>query len=63
MAFLRIEKKKSGTYLRIIQSYKQGGKSKHKTLHSLGKVEDYSPEQLERIASKLLALIDLKIEE
>jgi len=57
MAFLRIEKKKSGTYLRIVQSFKDGGKSKHKTIHSLGKVEDYSPEQLERIAKKLIELV------
>ncbi len=56
MAFLRIEKKKSGTYLRIIQSYKIEGKAKHKTIHSLGKVEDYSSDQLERIAKKLLEL-------
>jgi transposase len=56
MAFLRVEKKKSGTYLRIIQSYKVEGKPKHKTIHSLGKVEDYSPDQLERIAKKLVEL-------
>ncbi len=56
MAFLRVEKKKSGTYLRIIQSYKSAGKSKHKTLHSLGKVEDYSIDQLENIAKKLIEL-------
>lgn len=56
MAFLRAEKKASGTYLRIIQSYKSEGKSKHKTLYSLGKLEDYDVDQLERIAKKLLKL-------
>jgi hypothetical protein len=56
MAFLRVEKKKSGTFLRIIQSYKIDGKPKHKTLYSLGKVEDYSADQLERIAKKLVEL-------
>jgi len=56
MAFLRVEKKKSGTYLRIIQSFKIDGKAKHKTIHSLGKVEDYSADQLERIAKKLVEL-------
>ncbi|MEA3272624.1 MAG: IS1634 family transposase [Patescibacteria group bacterium] len=61
MAFLRAEKKKSGTYLRIIQSYKIDGKSKHKTVHSLGKVEDYSADQLERIAKKLVELAGLSI--
>ncbi len=62
MAFLRIEKKKSGTYLRIIQSYKIGGKSRHRTLHSLGKVEDYSPDQLESIAKKLVELAGRSID-
>lgn len=57
MAFLRAEKKSSGTYLRILQSYKQDGKSRHKTLYSLGKLEDYDVNQLERIAKKLLELI------
>ena len=57
MAFLRAEKKASGTYLRIIQSYKLDGKSKHKTLYSLGELEDYDVNQLERIAKRLLELI------
>lgn len=56
MAFLRVEKKKSGTYLRIIKSFKVEGVTKHKTIHSLGKVEDYSVDQLERIAKKLVEL-------
>lgn len=63
MAFLRVEKKKSGTYLRIIQSYKDNGKPKHKTLYSLGKVEDYPSDQLQKIAEKLLELSGAKIEE
>jgi len=57
MPFLRAEKKKSGTYLRIVQSFRQDGKSKHKTLYSLGKLEDYSADQIERIAEKLLKLV------
>lgn len=63
MAFIRAEKKKSGTYLRIIQSYKEDGKSKHKTLYSLGKVEDYSADQLEKMAKKLLKLAGRNYEE
>ena len=39
-----------------MESYKESGKSKHKTLHSLDKVEDYLPNQLETIAKKLLEL-------
>lgn len=63
MAFLRVEKKKSGTYMRIVESYKEGGKPKHRTLHSLGKVEDYPSQQLESIAKKLLELAGVCIEE
>lgn len=63
MAFLRVEKKKSGTYLRIVESYKTDGKAKHRTLYSLGKQEDYTAPQLQAIASKLLELAGLKLDE
>ncbi len=57
MPFLRIEKKKSGTYLRILESYRnEQGKPTHRILHSLGKVEDYTSEQLRRIGIKLFEL-------
>ena len=57
MAFLRVENKKSGKYLRIVWSYRDdSGKSKQRVLYSLGKVEDYTPEQLKRIGSKLYEL-------
>jgi transposase len=55
--FLRIEKKSSGSYLRIIESYRNAeGKSAHRILCSLGKVEDYTPEQLRRIGFRLYEL-------
>lgn len=57
MPFLRVEKKSSGTYLRILESYRDTlGKSTHRILYSLGKVEDYSPEQLRRMGIKLYEL-------
>lgn len=57
MAFLRVENKKSGKYLRIVESYRDNtGKSKQRVLYSLGKVEDYEPEQLKRIGTKLYEL-------
>ncbi|MEM9548405.1 MAG: IS1634 family transposase [Bacteroidota bacterium] len=57
MPFLRIEKKSSGTYLRILESYRTNeGKPTHRTLYSLGKVEDYTPEQLRRMGIKLFEL-------
>ncbi len=49
--------------MRIVQSYKLDGKTRHKTLHSLGKVEDYSPNQLERLAQKFIELAGKKVED
>lgn len=50
MAFLRIEKKKSGTYLRIVESYRDENKvCRHKTLYNLGKAEDYSKKTLRKM--------------
>jgi len=63
MAFLRIDKKKSGRYMRIIQSYKIDGIAKHRTLYSLGKVEDYTPDQLENLAKKFLELAGKSLED
>lgn len=57
MSFLRIEKKKSGTYLRILESYRdEKGKARHRILFNLGKVEDYSAEQLKKMGLKLYEL-------
>lgn len=57
MPFLKIEKKSSGTYLRIVESYRDDtGKSRHRIMHSLGKVQDYTPEQLRNIGIKLFEL-------
>jgi len=44
MAYRRLEKKKSGNYIRIIESYRENNMVKHKVLYSLGKVDDYHPE-------------------
>lgn len=57
MAFLRQEKKGSGTYLRIIESYRgEDGKSKHRTLYNMGKAEDYSADALKKIGQALYEL-------
>lgn len=57
MPFLRVEKKKSGNYLRILESYRDvHGKSTHRILYSLGKVEDYTPDQLKSIGIKFFEL-------
>jgi transposase len=55
--FLRIENKPSGQYLRILESYrKPDGKSTHRTLYSIGRVDDYTPEQLRSMGVKLFEL-------
>lgn len=57
MAFLRKEQKDSGTYIRIVQSYRdEEGKSRHRTLYNLGKVEDYEPAALKKIGQTLYEL-------
>lgn len=57
MPFLRVEKKSSGSYLRILESYRNAeGKSTNRILYSLGKVEDYTPEQLRRIGIQFFEL-------
>ncbi len=64
MAFLRQDKKANGTYLRIVQSYRsEDGKSKHRTLYNLGKVEDYSAEALKKIGQRLYELGGGSLEE
>ena len=57
MSFLRIEKKPSGTYLRILESFrKEDGKPSHRILHNLGKLEDYTLEELRNMGIKLYEL-------
>ncbi len=64
MAFIRIEKKKSGSYIRIVQSYRdQNNLTKHRTLYNLGKAEYYKPEQLKRIGKALFELGDGDVKE
>lgn len=56
MAFLRIENKKSGCYLRIVKTFRDNGKPRQETLYNLGKKEDYTPEQLQAIGLRLYEL-------
>lgn len=63
MAFIKTEKKANGIYLRIVESYREGSKTKHRTLYSLGKVEDYTLSELERIGLKFLELAGKSIED
>lgn len=57
MAFLKVERKPSGTYLRILESYRnEQGKPTSRVLYSLGKAEDYTPTQLRRMGIQLYEL-------
>lgn len=57
MSFLKVERKTSGTYLRIMESYRDDqGQARHRIVYSLGKVEDYTLEQLRQIGIRLYEL-------
>jgi len=57
MAFLKMNKKKSGNYLRIVESYRENrGGSRHKTLYHLDKSEDYSTKILKNIGKIFMQL-------
>jgi len=57
MAYLKVERKKSGSYLRIMESYRnQSGKPTSRVLYSLGKLEHYKPSELRSIGVKLFEL-------
>lgn len=56
MAHLRVDNKGGEKYLRIVKSVRKEGKVVKQTLYSLGKVSDYSPEQLKRIGSRFFEL-------
>jgi hypothetical protein len=57
MAFIRTERKKSGSYLRVIENTRdETGKTRQKTLYSLGKAENYFPESLKKMGEVLYSL-------
>ena len=56
MAYLKEENRDGSTYLRIVESCRKHGKVIKKTLCNLGKVEDYTPEMLQRIGTRLFLL-------
>jgi hypothetical protein len=57
MAFIKTEKKKSGTYLRLVESYRdETGKPRHRAIATLGKAEDFSKKTLRRMGEIFLEL-------
>lgn len=61
--FIKVTKNRSGqAYYHLVESYRDGGKSRHRTLLSLGRVEDQKLEQLAQALAKhteLLTAVDL----
>lgn len=57
MSFLRIDRKKSGQYISIAETYRTTeGKVRTRILYNLGSVAGYTPEQLQRIGKQLYKL-------
>jgi transposase len=56
MAYLRIDRKGSGNFLRIVENKRVNGKVLQSTLYSLGKVEDYTPAMLKRLGERFYEL-------
>jgi hypothetical protein len=56
MASIIIDKKKSGDYIRIVESYRENGKPKTRTLYTLGRVDGFSPGSLKKMGQRLYVL-------
>ncbi len=56
MAFIRVDKKGDGEYLRIVETKREGNRVVQQTLYSLGRSSDYTAEMLRRMGEKLYAL-------
>jgi len=57
MASIILDNKKSGKYLRIVESYRdEEGKSRVRTLYNLGRLDSYSAASLKRMGERLYKL-------
>lgn len=56
MAYFKIDRKEDGRYIRIVKSKRRDGKVVKETVYSLGRVEDYTPEQLRRFGERFYEL-------
>jgi len=57
MPSIIIDKNPSGNYIRIVESYRdESGKPRSRTLFSLGRVDNFSPESLKRMGQRLYQL-------
>jgi transposase len=56
MAFMRIDKKDGEQYIRIVTAKRKHGRPSQETVYSLGKVSDYTPDQLKRFGTRFFEL-------
>ncbi|WP_129408178.1 IS1634 family transposase [Marinitoga lauensis] len=59
--FLRVVKNNKGVeYLRIVESYRENGKIKQRTVANLGRIDSFSENEAKNIVNKLIQIFDLK---
>ncbi len=64
MAYLRKEHKKYGTYISLVEAYRdKNGKAQQRRLANLGNINNYSKESLRNIARSLYALGDGNVDD
>jgi transposase len=56
MAFLRVDNKDGEQYIRIVAARRKNGKPLQETVYNLGKVSDYTPDQLKRFGMRFYEL-------
>ena len=55
--FIKITKSKNNQYVQLVESYRENGKTKHKTLLNLGRLEEIKNNpNIQRLAKRLLEL-------
>ncbi len=58
---LRVVKNNKGVeYLRIVESYRENGKIKQRTVANLGRIDSFSENEAKNIVNKLIQIFDLK---
>nr|WP_129410082.1 hypothetical protein [Marinitoga lauensis] len=59
---MRVVKNNKGVeYLRIVESYRENGKIKQRTVANLGRIDSFSENEAKNIVNKLIQIFDLKI--
>ncbi|WGS64365.1 IS1634 family transposase [Marinitoga aeolica] len=59
--FLRVVKNNKGVeYLRIVESYRENGKIKQRTIANVGRIDSFSESEAKNIVNKLIQIFDLK---